>query len=111
MPNGFSDFDRFVEWPAVASGYRRGMSYLDEYGLDTPPDRVASAVEVAMGVIRESFPEGSPPPDRAVDLFIANVVMAAACRFTFDDGAALDQKEVAESLTFFKGFFNSGWHY
>ncbi|MFE2410482.1 hypothetical protein ACFXDE_19285 [Kitasatospora sp. NPDC059408] len=110
MPNGFSGSDIFAEWPAVASGYRRGLSLLDEYGLSAPSERIVSVVEVAAGLVRDDFPQG-PPPDRAVDLFIANVVVATACRFIFHKGASLEREEVADSLTFFKEFLNSAWHY
>jgi hypothetical protein len=109
MPNGNAG-SRVPEWEAVASGARRGLAFCNDYDIrGAPAEEISSAVERAARVIQQQFPEG-PPPDRAVDLFISNVAVAATCRFVFE-GTPLDSKELENGLTFFRGFLNSAWHF
>ncbi|GHI04613.1 hypothetical protein [Streptomyces cellostaticus] len=93
----------------VARGLQGGLEFLSRVGFEVAAEEIYPTIELAVRAVdQKRGREGAP--DHAVELFIANVAIAAGARVQFRE-PELDWSEVKDAVDFFVGFMNSAWHF
>ncbi|MFD0260209.1 hypothetical protein ACFVH7_18285 [Kitasatospora indigofera] len=96
--------------PGVEIGVPIGMDLLRKYGIHIQHGDIDPTVRRANDILAERYPPSDAIPEKAVELFMANVAVAAGTRRKFDEDE-LSQDELVAALDFFQSFFNSLWHF
>ncbi|GGS72398.1 hypothetical protein GCM10010222_11500 [Streptomyces tanashiensis] len=97
-------------FPGVSSGTLLGFELLKDADIDVNKEVIHTTVKHAQEILIEKHEPGSPIPERAVKLFTANIVVAAGARYRFSE-EELSQADLEAALEFFRGLFNSLWHF
>ncbi|RPF41828.1 hypothetical protein EDD96_5653 [Streptomyces sp. Ag109_G2-6] len=90
----------------VERGLYWGTVVLGQQGIQMDSAKLRDSVESAAAVVRD---REELRADRATELFITNVTIAAGARVAFGE-EPLTSEEISQSVDFFDWFLNSYWH-